>query len=181
MTSAVRIEGERLYRKAQRGEEVERPSRTVTIHGLRLVRFELPEADLDVTCSGGTYIRTLINDIGKALGCGAHMKTLRRTEAAGFTLEDAIPLEQLEPSHLRPVEDAARGLARVDLDQPAAQDVRHGRPLAVQRANAEGPRPVATEGLAEEGEPIAVFFDGKLLGVYRRSGERLVAERVMPE
>jgi tRNA U55 pseudouridine synthase TruB len=168
MTSAVKVGGERLYRKARRGEEVERPARSVTIHALELTRFEPPEADLDITCSGGTYIRTLINDIGEALGCGAHMKTLRRTEAGGFSLEVAVPLEEVDASHLGPPSEAVAALARVTPDPEHAGGVKHGRPL-----------PDDTD--RTEGERVAVFADGKLLAVYRREGDRLVADRVMPE
>ncbi|HWL65138.1 MAG TPA: tRNA pseudouridine(55) synthase TruB, partial [Actinomycetota bacterium] len=73
MVSAVKIGGERLYKKARRGEEVERPPRSVTIHSAEVISFDPPLFEFDVRCSGGTYVRTLIADIGEKLGCGAHM------------------------------------------------------------------------------------------------------------
>lgn len=97
MYSAVHYQGRHLYEYARAGEEVPRQPREVTIYGLSLreAREEAGEYTLDVTCSKGTYIRTLIEDIGAALGCGAVMTALRRTAAAGFSLEQARTLEEL--------------------------------------------------------------------------------------
>jgi tRNA pseudouridine55 synthase len=95
MYSAVRVNGERLYRLARRGETVERAERTVTIHSLELLGREGEDWLLDVRCSKGTYIRTLCQDIGEALGCGGCMAALRRTEAGRFTVNDAHSLEEI--------------------------------------------------------------------------------------
>ena len=97
MYSAIKIGGQKLYELARKGQEIERPARTVTIHGLELLEPEEPGGDwrLRVRCSKGTYVRTLCHDIGRALGCGGTMSSLRRTMAAGFTLSDAVPLEQV--------------------------------------------------------------------------------------
>ena len=96
MTSAIRQNGVRLYELARRGIEVERPARPVTIYSLTLIDFDPAsgELTLDCACSKGTYIRTLCDDLGRVLGCGAVMTALRRTEAAGFTLEDCLSPEQ---------------------------------------------------------------------------------------
>lgn len=98
MYSAVQMNGQRLYDLARQGIEVERESRNVTIYSLELVGFEKSTQSgiLEISCSKGTYIRTLIDDIGRQLGCGAVMTSLRRTSACGFTENDCITLEALK-------------------------------------------------------------------------------------
>ena len=98
MYSAISIGGKRLYDLARQGIEVERERRSVTIHSLELTAAQPQENryTIEVSCSKGTYIRTLCADIGEALGCGATMTALRRTCAAGFSLEDALTLEQAQ-------------------------------------------------------------------------------------
>lgn len=98
MYSAVSQNGTRLYKLARQGIEVERPSRKVTIFSAQLLSFDLEKNTftISVACSAGTYIRSLAHDIGKKLGCGAVLKSLRRTSANGFTLTDCVSLEQLE-------------------------------------------------------------------------------------
>lgn len=100
MYSAVSINGQRLYKLARQGIEVEREERTVEIKSLSLVRQECNEDKnkytIDVSCSKGTYIRTLINDIGIALDCGAVMTSLVRTKASGFSLDDCVTLDELQ-------------------------------------------------------------------------------------
>ncbi|MGH2816955.1 MAG: tRNA pseudouridine(55) synthase TruB [Actinomycetota bacterium] len=167
MVSAVRMGGERLYEKARRGEEVERRPRRVTIHSLDLVDFDgVDRATFDVACSSGTYVRTLIADLGETLGCGAHLEDLRRTQAGGFTDEDAIPLDELRVEALRPLVDAVGDLPRVEVDAKDAERVAHGQSLDV----ANGPK---------EGRFVAVVRDGNLLAVYVREGRRWVADRVL--
>ena len=96
MYSALKVNGKKLYELAREGKEVERKARKVTIFGIRLLRFLPPDrAEILVDCSKGTYIRTLCADIGKRLGCGAHMETLLRTKSGRFTLENACSLEKL--------------------------------------------------------------------------------------
>jgi tRNA pseudouridine55 synthase len=87
--SAIKIDGERLYEKARRGEEVELRLRNVTISEFEITRIELPEVDFRVVCSKGTYIRSLVNDFGKALNNGAYMSALRRTRSGNYKVEDA--------------------------------------------------------------------------------------------
>lgn len=171
MVSALKTGGERLYRKARRGEEVERAARAVTIHELTLLALRadagLIEADLDVVCSGGTYVRTLIHDIGQALGCGAHMSALRRTGTGGFTEEEAIVLDDVSWDAVRPLPDAVRQLRRIAVDEDAAALVSHGRPLPLGDLD------------AAETERVAVICGTRLVAVYVRSGDRLVADRVV--
>jgi tRNA pseudouridine55 synthase len=176
MVSAVRVGGERLYRKALRGEEVERTPRPVVVHDLELVSFQDGpplRAVLDVCCSAGTYVRTLVHDLGELLGCGAHLSSLRRTEAASFTLAEAIPLAELQPAHLRGPVEALRGMARLEVAGDDAARVRNGRPLE----SNDGPVPTATVGTGPK--LVAVLSEEVLLAVYRREGARWVADRVM--
>ena len=96
MYSAIKVGGKKLYELAREGKTIEREARTVTIENILVEKICDDEYTLDVTCSKGTYIRTLCSDIGAALGSFGTMKTLRRAEAAGYTLSDAIPLDALE-------------------------------------------------------------------------------------
>ena len=176
MVSAVRVGGERLYAKARRGELVERAARPVVIHELKLLSFSVsnsdprgaePHAAFEVCCSAGTYVRTLVHDLGETLGCGAHLCSLRRIEAAGFGAAEAVPLAKLRVSHLLPPLEAVRGMPRMDVSAEDAARVSHGRPLQTARESAGAER-------------VAVVHEGLLLGVYRRESSRWVAERVMP-
>ena len=96
MYSAVSVDGKRLYELARKGVEVERPSRQVEIKKLELIDYNENEYTIDVICSKGTYIRTLIDDIGRELGCGAVMTKLERTLAMGFETADCVTIEQLQ-------------------------------------------------------------------------------------
>jgi tRNA pseudouridine55 synthase len=93
--SAIKIDGERLYEKARRGEEVELRLRSVTITEFEITRIALPEADFRVVCSKGTYIRSLVHDFGKALNNGAYLSKLTRTRSGNFKLEDAWEVADL--------------------------------------------------------------------------------------
>ena len=171
MVSAVKVGGERLYKKARRGEDVERAPRRVTVYSLDLVSYdeEKSEAIVDVACSGGTYVRTLADDVGEALGCGAHLASLRRTSSGGFDEIDAIALSNVDPAGLRPPSDAVRDLRRVDLDDDEAHAVSHGRALPLTAGSVD----------SSDDEVVALFHEDALLGVYRRRGDRLVAETVL--
>ncbi|WP_319523124.1 tRNA pseudouridine(55) synthase TruB [uncultured Desulfosarcina sp.] len=94
--SALKHEGTPLYKLARRGEAVEKPARKVRIDRLEILEVNLPEVRFAVSCSSGTYIRTLCADMGDALGCGGHLKRLRRTASCGFSIEDALTPEALE-------------------------------------------------------------------------------------
>ena len=122
MYSALKVGGQKLYDMARRGEVIERQARPITIHRLEAERLSLTDYTLTVTCSAGTYIRTLCADIGAALGCGGAMAALRRTEAGGFSLEQAhLPMEIEEMSEearyapLLPVESLFADLPAVPL------------------------------------------------------------------
>ena len=143
MYSAIKIGGQKLYQIARRGGEVERPARPVTIHELELLD-QSGQADytLRIRCSKGTYVRTLCHDIGQALGCGGCMAALRRTMAAGFTLSDAVTLEQVQAEGealLRPVDSLFRDRPAYVLPTPwAVARCRNGNPVSVSEPLPEG-------------------------------------------
>ncbi|MDH5769559.1 MAG: tRNA pseudouridine(55) synthase TruB, partial [Nitrospirota bacterium] len=89
MYSAIKIGGQQLYKLARKGMDIERPGRMITVYGIDLMDFEQPYIDLKISCSKGTYIRTLCDDIGRELGVGAHMVSLERTRVGSFKIEDS--------------------------------------------------------------------------------------------
>jgi tRNA pseudouridine55 synthase len=165
MVSAIKIGGERLYAKARRGEEVERAPRPIVIHELELLGFaggERPLATLAVVCSGGTYVRSLAADLGRALGTLAHLASLRRTAVGRFTEAEAQTLEELaEPGRLE---------AAV-LDPAAAMASTATRALTPAEASA-----LATGRTLDptgRGDPVAaVGPDGRLVAVIQDSAGR---------
>ena len=138
MYSAIKINGKKLYELARKGQEVERKPRPVTIHALEILD-QAPAQGTDylirVACSKGTYVRTLCHDIGQALGCGGCMSSLRRTMAAGFTLEDAVTLERVQEGGealLLPVDCFFTGCPVLLLTSPKAERLcRNGNPVPV--------------------------------------------------
>ena len=97
MVSAVKVGGQPLYKLARQGKEIEREARTVSVYAINLLEFdeEAQKAKIEVSCGKGTYIRTLIADMGKALGCGAAMGKLRRTKAGSFCLSDCLTIDEV--------------------------------------------------------------------------------------
>ncbi len=148
MYSAVKHEGERLYKLARRGIEVERKLRAITIYDLKLTVFEAPEFELEVHCSKGTYIRTLAEDIGEELGCGAHVVALHRTTVGPFEGNEMVTFEDLEASlevdrysldtFLKPIDDGLADLVAVNLSDDAAYYIRLGQAVVVPKAPTQG-------------------------------------------
>ena len=153
MYSAVKHQGERLYKLARQGIEVERQPRTVTIHSMELIDLALPELELDVHCSKGTYVRTLAEDLGAELGCGGHVIGLRRTGVGPYVeperrfvtldeIEDLIaahedPYPALD-SLLLPLESALEHWPAVRLTADAAFYLGQGQAVLVPQAPTEG-------------------------------------------
>ena len=94
--SALKHKGIPLYKHARRGKPIQKPARQIVVQALHITDIQLPYIRFEVTCSAGTYVRTLGADIGNALGCGGHLKTLRRTQSSGFAIADAMTLEVFE-------------------------------------------------------------------------------------
>jgi len=133
MYSALKHQGKALYEYARAGETIAREARPVTIYAIEVLAFEGETLVLDVRCSKGTYIRTLAEDMGELLGCGAHLTGLRRTATAGFKLEDAITVEQFEALELPerdalllPADSLLADLPAVTLDAAATAKLTHG-------------------------------------------------------
>lgn len=129
--SAVKVDGERLYQKARRGEVVEAPVRTIEVGAFELLGLRGPELDFRVRVSKGTYVRALAVEVGARLGLPAHLSRLRRTQVGGFRVEEAQTLEGLgrNNARLRSPAEALEHLPTLPVDANGAQDVRHGRPL----------------------------------------------------
>ncbi|HKW81639.1 MAG TPA: tRNA pseudouridine(55) synthase TruB [Casimicrobiaceae bacterium] len=134
--AALKYRGRSYYRYAREGVEIPRAAREVIVHELTLERWAPPEIDLHVSCGKGTYIRSLAEDLGAALGCGAHLAALRRTRSGSLAVEAAISLEVLEADDepgrdawLLPVDTLLAGLPRLDLDPEQGRRLRCGQSL----------------------------------------------------
>jgi tRNA pseudouridine55 synthase len=131
MHSALKHKGTPLYRLARRGEEVERAPRKVRISRLEVLECTPPRLVLRVACSKGTYIRTLAQDIGEALGCGAHLAALRRTGSGRFRVEDARGLDALDEHRVLPLPALLEGLPHVELGAAEEARLRQGQALQI--------------------------------------------------
>ena len=145
MHSALKHQGKALYEYARAGVDIERTARKVTIHEITLNRFEQDEVEVTVSCSKGTYIRTLAEDIGYALGCGAHLAGLRRLTSAHFSLENTFTIEQLEAmtveqrdQSLLPVDALIENLPKVHLDKESVFYLLQGQAVWKSGLNVEG-------------------------------------------
>lgn len=171
MYSAVSVDGKRLYDLARQGIEVERQARQVEIKKLELVDCENGEYTIDVVCTKGTYIRTLIDDIGRELGCGAVMTGLTRTLAMGFTLEDSVTLDELQRRRdeglpfddiVMDIEKMFEPYDRVSVSEAQSKRFSNGGALALERI-----RKKLTDGIYRVYSP-----DGLFLGLGECSTEK---------
>jgi len=170
--SAVHHQGTRLYKLARRGEDVEVLPRQVVIHRLEVEDITIPQVTMLVECSKGTYVRTLAHDLGRALGCGAHLTGLTRLAVGPFRLEEALPLEEVEKPEnyaftrrrLIQLADCLPGWEAVHLDRDQARRLAQGQVL---------PWPEAS---SPRGDKVRVLAEGALVAVaeVRRQGEHLV-------
>lgn len=160
MMSAVKINGQKLYKLAHKGIEIERPARSVQIMSIEVQQLDLPRVKLKITCSGGTYVRSLCHDIGERLGVFGYMSALERMAVGDFTTENAVPLRVAEQmlidgdysAMLAP--DLGIGhLPRIDLqDERDYNHIMHGREVVL--------------GLSEpEATAVSVYYEGRLLGI----------------
>lgn len=148
MYSALKHKGEPLYKLARQGIEIEREARQVTIYSLSLVELTADSFTIEVECSRGTYIRTLIEDIGEALGCGAYVTALRRTALGPFDEADMVTLDALQAVYeqdksqlkqfLKPTSSALQDWPEVNLSEDMAFYMRQGQPVIVPHAPTEG-------------------------------------------
>jgi tRNA pseudouridine55 synthase len=160
--SAVKVGGRKLYEAARAGEPIEAPPRTIRVDAFDVLAVEGDDVEFGVTCSGGTYVRVLLADVGDALGCGAHLTRLRRTAIGPYRVRDAVP-----PDHvaLVPLHHAVAHLPRVRLSADEARAAGNGSILA-------------PAGLAG---PYAVFApDGRLVGIYLDDGAKARPQVILP-
>ena len=136
MYSALKFEGKPLYEYAREGIEIERKSRQIKIYGIKLIEIEGSTITIEVLCSKGTYIRTLAEDIGQALGCGGHLKGLERTQTGNFQLSDALSIETLEAMSmasrekaLLPVDALLEGLPSIKLTTAETDAIKKGQSI----------------------------------------------------
>ncbi|MFC3461320.1 tRNA pseudouridine(55) synthase TruB [Massilia haematophila] len=160
MYSALKRDGKALYEYAREGITLEREARPVTIHGLELVEYAAPMLKIRVTCSKGTYVRVLGEDIGAALGCGAHLNALRRIQVGALTTERMITLEELQAhtdprSLLAPVDALLSSFPSVELTDELAKRFLNGQRLALGKESVMVPQELGR---------VRVYHQGKLLG-----------------
>ncbi|MCF8050192.1 MAG: tRNA pseudouridine(55) synthase TruB [Desulfobacterales bacterium] len=135
--SALKHRGVPLYKLARKGTPVQKPARAVQIRSIKVIGVDLPQIELDVTCSAGTYIRTLCADIGRRLGCGGHLKTLRRLKSSGFSIDEALTLEQIEQeaqagslaARILPMASALRSMPAAVADRQVVEKISFGRTI----------------------------------------------------
>ena len=178
--SAVHVDGVRAYARVRRGESLELAARPVTIHRLALRAWDPATGQLELTvrCSAGTYIRSLARDLGTALGCGGSLARLRRTEALGFSLEQAVPLEALDSGR----ESGAPPPQLLDSLVPLAHLPRHQLSTEDQAGWRCGRAPLLPDTLAElaPDSPVVVLEpDGNLAGMARTAGGVLQPKLVL--
>lgn len=161
MYSALKRDGQPLYKLARQGVEVEREARDVVIHALELLTCDVDRCRLRVRCSKGTYIRTLAEDIGRVLGCGAHLTALRRTAVGELSVVDALSLDALaaldevaRSRHLRAPDALLQSLPAITLAGTDVQRFSHGNPVSVGGATS-----------LPAGARCRVYADGRLLGL----------------
>ncbi len=158
--SAVKVQGEKAYEKARRGEEFELETRMIDVYNLELLEWAPPEAVIDVYASSGTYVRSLANDLGNDLEVGAHLTGLRRTKNGQFTLRDAVRLQELQDSfeagdwykHLIPAAETLSDWYTITLSPEETELIKHGH-----RIPAEPEESGWARGLSEQGDLIALL------------------------
>lgn len=159
--SAVKVQGRKAYEMARQGEEVELLPRKITVHHLEVLEWAPPEVVIDVHCSSGTYVRSLANDLGNTLGCGAYLVGLRRTKSGRFSLRDATPLRKLQEAfhagnwyqYLIPAAEALAEWPAIELSPDEVEDVRHGHRV---KAAADA-KPGLVRGVSTQGELVALM------------------------
>jgi tRNA pseudouridine55 synthase len=180
MYSALKRDGKPLYEYARAGQTVEREGRNVTILALEMIACVLPDVTFRVTCTKGTYVRTLAEDIGEALGCGAHLVMLRRTGVGALTLDHAVTLDALnvadEPARdawLQPVDALLSTFPLVTLDAESARRFTHGQRLPLNALTLD-------RQLCEAADRVRVYDEaGRLLGVAKAANGVLAPERLV--
>lgn len=194
MYSALKLNGQPLYKMARQGVEVEREARAVTIHRMEILAFrpgDAAELELDILCTKGTYIRSIAEDLGKTLKCGAHVKTLHRSQAGVFLENQCVTFEQLEVSlehggfaaldqHLVSTDAPVASLPSVDLPASSAYYFRQGNPVMdtkVYRIARQGD--IVRVFCAESAQSVRQFLGlGEITDDGRVAPKRIIANRI---
>ncbi|PIZ25099.1 MAG: tRNA pseudouridine(55) synthase TruB, partial [Chloroflexi bacterium CG_4_10_14_0_8_um_filter_57_5] len=159
--SAVKVHGRKAYEMARQGEEVDLAPRKIQVYHLEVLEWAPPEVVIDVHCSSGTYVRSLANDMGNVLGCGAYLIGLRRTKNGRFSLRDAVPLRKLQDAflagnwyqYLIPAAEALADWPGVELNPDEVEEVKHGHRVKA----APDTKPGLVRGISMAGELIAIM------------------------
>ena len=175
MFSALKVDGERLYKLARKGITIDRKPRDIEIYELNLLALAGNEAKLFIRCSKGTYVRTLVEDIGESLGCGAHVTELRRLQVASFSIRDCFTLDSIQglrkkyellDARLLPVDSALAGWPRIFVPEESRISLRHGKTIFVESLAPLGLVTIYSKNSNRPGEFLGIgeFLDnGRLL------------------
>lgn len=176
MYSAIKVNGRPLYELARKGIEIERRPRVVTIHSLELLELKLPYIEMRVACSKGTYIRSLCNDVGNALGVGAHVSELVRTRIGDFTLESAAALHELpnKTDAMYTIDAALKHLRKIILDGNEYIGAMNGNPVAIAKV---------VKQIGSDGENRSPFVrlknpEGNVFGIGKVTADSIKIERL---
>ena len=180
MYSAIKVNGKKLYEIAREGKVIERQPRPVTIYDLDILEVDLPLVRIRISCSKGTYIRSLCRDIGEKLGCGGCMEHLTRTRVGEFVIEDALTLSQVEElmregnveEHIKPVDRLFVQYPKVQVQRQSEHKLLlNGNPLAASRIQLE-------DQYRKEGQWLRLYdMSGRFVALYRYNTEK---RRIMP-
>ena len=185
MYSAVKIDGRPLYKLARKGIEIERPERDIHIYKIDPLSFQQPYLDLRVNCSKGTYIRTLCDDIGNALGSGAHMTSLKRTRVGDFRIEDSVSMDEFRQINFAccSIDSALSHLDEIILDEASYRRARNGMPIPLLMNNSD-----SIFAKENRGMPNNLYIDqyvrlktpaNILFGIGRKEGHNIKIERLL--
>lgn len=182
MYSALKVGGQKLCNLARKGIEVERKPRPVTIYEIRIKNIALPLVTMEVHCSKGTYIRTLCQDIGQALGCGGCMESLVRTQVASFAVADSLTLAQIEEAKkedrldqiLLPIDQVFSAYPKVYASEEADKRLVNGNAIEQMQARAD-------EAI-DEGDPVRIYLsDGRFVGIYHLNEHQFKLKKMFLE
>lgn len=164
MYSAIKINGKKLYELAREGKTVERKPRNVTIHDIRIRKIDLPRVEMEVSCSKGTYIRTLCHDIGERLGCGGCMESLLRTQVGHFSLDNSIRLDEISkiteagklPDILLPVDEVFVQYPKIQIPSDLEKKLKNGNPFPMKGQ------------ISDDGQKVRVYDSkGQFAAIYQ--------------
>lgn len=162
--SALKHNGVPLYKLARAGKPVVKPPRDINIHYINILSFQSPNVKLEISCSKGTYIRTLCTDIGRALGSYGFLKNLRRTYASGFSLDDSISLEALTEDHVIDMVHTLKEFKEVEVGDDLAKKIGNGVQITHDEINSDSDTPLK---LVHQGKLIGIIEKKEMTNIYK--------------